>query len=201
MKRNLLLILTIFISFTAVCQEELFVNQNGISFSYLQTINLEEEANFATGISAVINKNIVLSAAFSQADGKPYPIAGVGFYTPGDTVTNPIRFMVGVSYARLENLQIGIVTAGVVQTFFPKSNFRFSVSANYSGQVVLSSNGTSYSLAGFNYTQGIFAKGLFYPCLAFGANYDFKNEEIYYSGMIGFNAVITSRKKSYPKFK
>lgn len=176
-------------------QEEFYGDQNGLSFTYLKSLN---ENAYAGAVSVYLKKGFILGATLESVYNYQYP--GFSFLVcPGWRVdTNHIKFAFGPTYAYIMEHHILGFDVGIVPCFFTKSNFPFSLSLalsttfdltkTQSPDPYLANSGREFiPVVGFGYIQAFFTKSNIHPFIGIGNAYSLESKENFFSAMAGLN--------------
>jgi len=192
--KKVFVFLLVIISAHCSGQEELFGDQNGLSYTCMQSYVDGEIPNTAFSLSVLVKKHVSISAGMLHIDHTTHPIFGLTFLSKPNKGKNTIRLFLGFTYLKIFDNQFGGVSFGLFKRFFPESKFPLALTSGFAGQVPIQKDQFSdvniSPTFGLHYTQGLFARNSIYPIIGFGSTYIIESNSLSYSAMLGINIKI-----------
>ena len=176
-------------------QEEFFGNQNGLSGSYLQGLNVNQ--TYGIGLSAYFKGGFLVGLGYQNVDNTASPLVTIAFYPYSENGLKFLKPVSGLSYSKVMDYHIWGISLGVYKDFFTTSNFPFALNSSFSLFVIHSREPYKDVIMnptlGIGYIQTFFAKSTLYPFIGLSGAYENYYKSHLFSAMVGINVRLGSK--------
>lgn len=179
----------LFVSVSIYSQDGFFKNQYGMSFNYLQSLNLHPHPLYGAAYGAFFKSGLTIGLGVQTINEEYLPVIGFGYNMyENDNTSNLIPGM-GFSFGFSREYTIGSVSFGLLKLFYPNTGFPFELYGSFSFEVLIGKgNNDSFDflpVAGFGYTQAFFADKKLFPVMGIAGTFDINDSNLLFSGTVG----------------